>query len=108
MGSTALTEVVCFDGNVEEVARTSLHHHEKFDVATASEIFNCAVTSNWVDANDREECYTWRAWGSRFQKKHSDKIVGPRDLQSTTVYLNNTMLRIWDHFPVEELRERRW
>ena len=33
-------------------------------------------------------------------KEAIDCPLGPRDLQSTTWYLNNTGLRTWDHFPV--------
>ena len=42
-----------------------------------------------------------------------DNIMGPRDLQFTTWYLNKTRLRTWDHFPVvvkidgKELRVKR-
>ena len=34
------------------------------------------------------------------ERKHIDSIMGPRDLQSATWYLNKTGLRTWDHVPV--------
>ena len=61
--------------------------------------FDCTVTSTWVDAESLGECHTWRAWGSRVRKKQLDYIMGPRDLVSTTWYLNKTRIRTWDHCP---------
>ena len=62
--------------------------------------FNCTVTSIWTNNEDDGECHTWRAWGSRIRKKQLDYIMGPRDLRSTTWYLNKVRLRTWDHFSV--------
>ena len=33
-------------------------------------------------------------------KKQLDYIMGPKDIRSTTWYLNQVKLRTWDHFPV--------
>ena len=44
--------------------------------------------------------HTWQAWRSRNRKKLLDHIMGPRDLRSTTRYLNRVRLRPWNHFPV--------
>ena len=46
------------------------------------------------------EHHTCRTWGSRARKKQLDDIMGPRDLHSTTKYLNKVRLRSWDHFLV--------
>ena len=62
--------------------------------------FNCAVTSTWANNDDRGEYHTWRAWGSPVCRKQLDCIMGPRDLRSTTWYLNKMRLRTWDIFPV--------
>ena len=32
----------------------------------------CAVTSTWVEGREYDECFTWRAWGSRVCKKQND------------------------------------
>ena len=58
------------------------------------------MTSTWVKADDPGECHTWRVWGSRIRKKQTDCTMEPRDLQSTTWYLNRTSLGTWDNFPV--------
>ena len=47
-----------------------------------------------------QEFHTWRAWGSRICKKQLDFFMGPKDIRSTTWYLNRVRLRTWDHFPV--------
>ena len=69
--------------------------------------FDCTVTSTWVDAENLGECHTWRAWGSRVRKKQLDYMMGPRDLVSTTWYLNKSRIRTWDHFPVVVMIEGR-
>ena len=55
--------------------------------------FNCTVTGTWTNNDDSDEYHTWRAWGSRIRKKQLDYIMGPRDLPSTTWYLNKVRLR---------------
>ena len=62
--------------------------------------FGCVVTSTWVEKGNPDECYTWRAWGSRVRRKQLDYILGPRDVISSTWYLNKVRIRTWDHFPV--------
>ena len=62
--------------------------------------FNCTVTSTWANNDDNSEYHTWRAWSSRIYKKQLDYIMGPRDMRSTTWYLNKVRMRTWDHFPV--------
>ena len=61
---------------------------------------NCTVTSTWTNNDDNCESHTWRARRSRVCKKQLDSFVGPKDLRSTTWFLNKVRLRTWDHFPV--------
>ena len=68
---------------------------------------NCTVTSTWTNNEDNREHHTWRAWGSWVCKKQHDYIMGPKDLRSSTCYLNRVRVRTWDHFPViVEIEER--
>ena len=62
--------------------------------------FGCVVTSTRAEGRSPDECYTWRAWGSRVRKKQLDYIMGPRDGIASTWYLNKARIRTWDHFPV--------
>ena len=50
--------------------------------------FDCTVTSTWTNSEDTREFHTWRAWGSRVRKKQLDYVMGPKDIRSTTWYLN--------------------
>ena len=62
--------------------------------------FDCTVTSTWTNNEDNRKFHTWRAWGSRARKEPLDFIMGPKDLRSSTWYLNLVMLRTCDHFRV--------
>ena len=62
--------------------------------------FNCSVTSTWTNNEDNGEFHTWRAWRSLVRKKQLDYVMGPKDIRSTTWYLNRVRFRTWDHFPV--------
>ena len=62
--------------------------------------FGCVVTNTWVEKGNPEECYTWRAWGSRVRRKQLDYNIAPRDIMASTWYLNKVRIRTWDHFPV--------
>ena len=80
------------DLNAEEAGRSSSHTRKLRWLQVLND-FNCAVT------DDHGEYHTWRAWGSRVRKKQNDYyVMGPRDFQCTTWYLNKTRLRTWDHF----------
>ena len=69
-------------------------------VRDVREDFNCTVTSTWTNNENHREFHTWRAWGSRARKKQLDFFMGPKDIRSTTWYLNSVRFRTWDHFPV--------
>ena len=45
--------------------------------------------------------------GSRARKKQLDHVMGPKDIRSTTWYLNRVRFRTWDHFPVITIIEGR-
>ena len=62
--------------------------------------FNCTVTSTWTNNDDNREFHTWLAWRSRVCKKQLDCAMGPKDIRSTTWYLNRVRFRTWDHFLV--------
>ena len=98
-GSTVLNGIVFMDPNAEVAVRMSSLTKNLRWLQLLKE-FNCTVTSTWVDNDDRGDYHTWRAWGSRGREKQLDYIMGPRDLQSTTWFLNKVRLRTWDHFPV--------
>ena len=57
-------------------------------------------SSTWTNIEDNRKFHTWRAWGSRANKKQLDYIMGPKDIRSTTWYLNQVKLHTRDHFPV--------
>ena len=63
---------------------------------------NCTVTSTWTNNEDNQnrEFHMWRAWESRVRKGQLDYVMGPKDIRSTTWYLNQVKLRTWHHFPV--------
>ena len=52
---------------------------------------NCTVTSTWTNNEDNQnrEFHMWWAY-----------IMGPKDIRSTTWYLNQVKRRTWHHFPV--------
>ena len=68
--------------------------------------FLCTVTSTWTNNDDKCEHRTWRAWGSRVRRKQFHCVMGPRDLRSTTWFLDYVRLRIWDRFLVVVKKSR--
>ena len=77
----------CKGGGEETIA------YEKIEVVPV-----ITVTSTCTNNEDNREFHTWRAWGSRVRKKQLDNVMGPKDLRSTTWYLNRARFRTWDHF----------
>ena len=84
-GSTVSTGMACMDQNAEEVARTSFLMR-KLRWFQLLKDFNCTVTSTWVDADDRGECHTGRAWGSRIRQKQIDYTRGVRKLSLNCLF----------------------
>ena len=60
----------------------------KIEVVPTIARLNCTVTKTWTNNEDNREFHTWRAWGSRVRRKQLDYIMGPKDIRSTTWYLN--------------------